>query len=149
MGADSKLVIHNAGFDMNFINYELQVLGYMPIPMHRVTDTLTLARKKFPGAPASLDALCKRFGVSLESRDKHGALIDAELLSHVYLELTGGIQSSLSLVNGDKSIEIKQKHEQSIFPYREFKNTPEQIRLHQDYIVKNLKESLWLKQNIS
>ena len=149
VGTDSKLVIHNAGFDMNFINYELQVLGHMPIPMHRVTDTLTLARKKFPGAPASLDALCKRFGVSLESRDKHGALIDAELLSHVYLELTGGIQSSLSLVDGDKNIEIQKKIEQHTFPYREFRNTPEQRRLHHDYIVKNLKEALWLKQNNS
>ena len=62
VGTDSKLVIHNAGFDMNFINYELQILGHMPIPMHRVTDTLTMARKKCPGAPASLDALCRRFG---------------------------------------------------------------------------------------
>lgn len=149
VGTDSKLVIHNAGFDMNFINYELQVLGHMPIPMHRVTDTLTLARKKFPGAPASLDALCKRFGVSLESRDKHGALIDAELLSHVYLELTGGIQSSLSLVDGEKNIEIKQKIEQFVLPYREFRNTPEQMKLHHDYLVKNLKEAMWLKQNNS
>jgi len=87
---DSDLVAHNADFDRGFINAELERAGYDPIPTKRFIDTLRIARSKFPGSPASLDALCKRFGISLTSRSKHGAIIDAELLAQVYLELKGG-----------------------------------------------------------
>ena len=87
---DAQMVAHNAEFDMGFINAELTRAGFEPYDKSRFTDTLKIARAKFPGSPASLDALCKRFGVSLTSRDKHGALIDAELLAEVYLELSGG-----------------------------------------------------------
>ncbi len=87
---DAQLVAHNAEFDMGFVNAELERAGFAPIPPKRFTDTLKIARAKFPGSPASLDALCKRFNVSLSSRDKHGALIDAELLAEVYLDLSGG-----------------------------------------------------------
>jgi len=87
---DSQMVAHNAEFDMGFINAELTRAKLEPYNKERFTDTLKIARAKFPGSPASLDALCKRFGVSLNSRDKHGALIDAELLAEVYLELSGG-----------------------------------------------------------
>lgn len=87
---DSQMVAHNAEFDMGFINAELTRAKLEPYDKERFTDTLKIARAKFPGSPASLDALCKRFGVSLSSRDKHGALIDAELLAEVYLELSGG-----------------------------------------------------------
>lgn len=98
--ADSPLVIHNAGFDMRFINAELQRLGFAALPIERAIDTVAIARKKFPGSPASLDALCKRFEIDLSARTKHGALLDAELLADVYLELLGGRQVMLALDPG-------------------------------------------------
>jgi DNA polymerase III subunit epsilon len=96
---EDKLVIHNAPFDMKFINSELSILGLERIAYERAIDTLTLARRKFPGSPASLDALCKRFNVSTQIRkDKgHGALLDSELLYQVYICLTEGVQSELIL----------------------------------------------------
>jgi DNA polymerase-3 subunit epsilon len=96
--ADSTLVIHNAAFDMKFLNAELSVAKRHTIPMERAIDTVLMARQKFPGQPASLDALCKRFSIDLTARTKHGALLDAELLADVYLELLGGRQSTLGLV---------------------------------------------------
>lgn len=95
---DSQLVAHNADFDRGFINAELDRAGYDPIPKKRFTDTLRIARSKFPGSPASLDALCKRFDVPLTSRATHGAIIDSELLARVYLELNGGRARSLSFM---------------------------------------------------
>lgn len=94
---DARLVIHNAEFDMKFINAELKSVGHAPIPFARVTDTLAIARKKYPGSPASLDALCRRFGIDNSERTYHGALLDSELLAEVYLELMGGRQHGLSL----------------------------------------------------
>jgi len=87
---DSTLIAHNARFDEGFINAELERAGFKALPKSRFKDTLAMAHAKFPGSPASLDALCKRFGISLSSRDKHGAIIDSELLAAVYLELNGG-----------------------------------------------------------
>ena len=95
---DAPLVIHNAEFDLGFINAELARAGRDPVPRSRAIDTVELARKKFPGSPASLDALCRRFGIDLAARTKHGALLDAELLAKVYLELIGGKQPGLGLV---------------------------------------------------
>lgn len=92
---DSPLVAHNAKFDMGFINAELRRIRMPEIPEHRFIDTLAMANALFPGSPASLDALCKRFDVSLSARDKHGAIIDSELLARVYLELRGGRERSL------------------------------------------------------
>jgi len=94
---ESDLVIHNAAFDMKFLNAELARLTLDPLPMSRAIDTLAMARSKFPGAQASLDALCKRFGIDNSARDKHGALLDSELLAEVYLELRGGRQAGFSL----------------------------------------------------
>jgi len=94
---DAKLIIHNAEFDLKFLNAELKALGFPPIPLARAVDTVQMARRKFPGAPASLDALCQRFSINNAHRTLHGALLDAELLSEVYLELIGGRQSHLSL----------------------------------------------------
>ena len=94
---DAKLVMHNAPFDLAFLNAELERIGKPPIPPARTLDTLALARRKYPGAPASLDALCKRFGIDRSAREKHGALLDAALLTEVYLELIGGRQPRLEL----------------------------------------------------
>jgi len=91
------LVIHNAAFDMKFINHELSLVGKPSIDMTSVVDTLAMARRIFPGAKASLDALCKKFKIDNSSRTFHGALLDAELLSEVYVELTGGRQVSFSI----------------------------------------------------
>lgn len=97
--ADSVLVIHNASFDMGFLNSELARAGHQPLVGERVIDTLQLARRKHPMGPNNLDALCKRYNVDNSKRAKHGALLDAELLAEVYLELIGGRQTSLALVS--------------------------------------------------
>lgn len=94
---DATLIAHNAQFDMGFINAELIRSGRDPLPAKRFKDTLAMANAKYPGSPASLDALCKRFDISLSARDKHGAIIDSELLAAVYLELSGGRAMSLGL----------------------------------------------------
>jgi DNA polymerase-3 subunit epsilon len=91
------MVIHNASFDMKFLNHELKKVGKPTLPMTQALDTLLIARKKFPGSPASLDALCRRFGVDNSSREKHGALLDSEILAEVYLELIGGRQPDFVL----------------------------------------------------
>jgi DNA polymerase III subunit epsilon len=95
---DAPLVAHNAGFDFGFLNNELELIGRAPISMDRMVDTVAIARKKHPGAKLSLDALCTRYGIDRSHRVKHGALLDAELLAQVYVELTGGRQIGLGLV---------------------------------------------------
>jgi DNA polymerase-3 subunit epsilon len=97
---DAKLVIHNASFDMKFLNWELGRVGYPTMPMDRAIDTVLMARRKFPGAPASLDALCRRFGIDNSARTLHGALLDSEILAEVYLELIGGRQPDFGLGAG-------------------------------------------------
>lgn len=94
---DAKLVIHNAAFDMKFINAELGWLKHPAIPFDQAIDTLAIARRKFPGSPASLDALCRRFAIDNSARTLHGALLDSEILAEVYLELIGGKQPDFGL----------------------------------------------------
>jgi DNA polymerase-3 subunit epsilon len=105
--ADSPLVAHNASFDFGFLNNELQICGRPIVCTSRMVDTLVLARTRHPGAKHSLDALCTRFGVDRSLRVKHGALLDAQLLAQVYVELTGGRQIGLGLVAETNAKEIK------------------------------------------
>ncbi|WP_050527032.1 DNA polymerase III subunit epsilon [Pseudorhodobacter aquimaris] len=91
------MVIHNASFDMKFLNHELGAIGLPKLPDRQALDTLAMARQKFPGSPSSLDALCRRFGVDNSGREKHGALLDSEILAEVYLELIGGRQPDFVL----------------------------------------------------
>jgi len=95
---DAKLIAHNAEFDQRFLNMEFAKVGHASIPNQRVVDTLAIAKRRFPGSPASLDALCARFQIDTSRRTLHGALLDAELLAEVYIELIGGRQASLGLM---------------------------------------------------
>lgn len=104
-----RIVAHNAEFDVKFLNHELGKLGYPPFRSKNVLDTLAIARKKFPGSPASLDALCRRFGIDNSNRTLHGALLDSEILAEVYLELIGGRQHGMSLDNNTEENKTTQK----------------------------------------
>jgi DNA polymerase-3 subunit epsilon len=105
---DSPLVAHNASFDFGFLNFELEQCGRPAVCMSRMVDTLMLARSKHPGAKHSLDALCVRFGIDRSQRIKHGALLDAQLLAQVYVELTGGRQIGLGLVADTAAVDVQQ-----------------------------------------
>ena len=144
---DAELVIHNAKFDIGFLNNELKLVNKPIINIENTIDTVILARKAIPGAAASLDALCKRFNIDLSRREKHGALLDAQLLAEVYLELTGGRQSSFRLAASEKN---KETHFSENINIEIKKNTLEakisdkEIKMHEELINK-LKQAVWLK----
>lgn len=106
---DAAIVAHNASFDRGFLNMELERCGLAPIGEERWVDTVAMARKRYPGAPASLDALCRRFDISLESRTLHGALLDSQLLAGVYLELLGGRARAFAFDETKRSDQIVQQ----------------------------------------
>jgi len=145
---DSRLVIHNAEFDMRFINAELTRIGIKPLPMSRALDTVGMARQKFPGAPASLDALCRRFGIDNSNRTLHGALLDAQLLGEVYLELQGGRQPDLVLA-GNRG-EVARNADGSVVKIERVRREPrphaptaEELEAHSALLGK-LKNPMWL-----
>lgn len=141
---DSQLVIHNAAFDMRFINAELARIGFPPLAMERAIDTVLMARKKFPGSPASLDALCKRFNIDLSARSLHGALLDAELLAEVYSELLGGKQARLaldSLSQAQADINVASRAREPLRA-RDFPVPEEELRLHGE-MLSRLKKPVW------
>lgn len=143
---DSPLVAHNAGFDFGFLNFELERCGRSLVSMHRMVDTLQLARSKHPGAKHSLDALCMRFGIDRSHRVKHGALLDAQLLAQVYVELTGGRQIGLGLV-AEAGVVAVQKSAQPVTireprPARPHAALTEELERHRAFIAK-LVNPLW------
>ena len=142
---DSRLVIHNAAFDMAFINAELEMVGFPTLPMSRSLDTVRMARDKFPGAQASLDALCRRFNIDNSARTKHGALLDAELLAEVYLELMGGRQRGFGLTDTQEReaaapIAIERVARQP----RPHEASEEELAAHRKFLER-LTEPLWEK----
>ena len=143
-----ELVIHNAKFDIGFLNSELKMAKMPLIAIQKTIDTVHLAREKIPGAAASLDALCKRFEIDLSLREKHGALLDAKLLAEVYLQLTGGRKSSLSLEqeHTDKSKKVINKEEPKLdnLTFIEATLTEQEKEEHTEMINK-INSSLWLK----
>jgi DNA polymerase-3 subunit epsilon len=140
---DAKLVIHNAAFDMGFINAELERIGRPPIPASRAIDTVALARRKFPGAPANLDALCRRFSIDNSARTKHGALLDAELLAEVYLELRGGRQPGFAL-GAAKTPDPGQSGSRAtvVRPARAHAPSPQEAEAHKAFVAK-LDDPIW------
>ena len=140
---DDPLVIHNAAFDMRFLNAEFAWINYGVIPMTRSIDTLSMAKQKFPGSPASLDALCKRFDIDLSTRSLHGALLDSQLLASVYLELCGGRQTIMTWeAGGQKRSQEDLMRERPYKPARAFPLTDEEISRHEEMMLR-LKNPIW------
>jgi len=142
---DARLVIHNAQFDMGFINAELDRLGIPPLK-NEVVDTITLARRKFPGQRVSLDALCERIGIDNTRRTKHGALLDAELLADVYIELTGGRQRGLDLLGAAVETQVNvlvSATQLERRPPRPHAPSAAELAAHAAFLAK-LKNPIWL-----
>lgn len=142
---DAKLVIHNAEFDMRFLNAELQRVGRSTIGFDRAVDTLALARRRHPGLSNSLDALCARYGIDNSRRSKHGALLDAEILAEVYAELNGGRQAALVLATRDirvdrRDIIVVRQRPEPIEP----RISADEMSLHARFVEDLGKNALWL-----
>jgi len=140
--ADAPLVIHNAEFDVRFLNAEFQRLARPLLPGERIVDTLQIARQKLPGAPASLDALCRRFAIDNSSRTKHGALLDTELLADVYLELIGGRQAGLELTGAARATAALAAGGRTPRAARPHAATEAELAAHAT-LVATLKDPIW------
>lgn len=149
---DAKLVIHNASFDMKFLNAELKWIGRPPLPWSQAVDTLEIARRKFPGAQNSLDALCRRFGIDNSAREKHGALLDSEILAEVYLELIGGRQPdfALNIVGGTDVARDGGRTASPDLPKRPEALPPRltaaEKQAHEAFVRTRITDALWLKE---
>lgn len=140
--AEDRLIIHNARFDMGFINMELNRLGRPDIPMSRVVDTLQIARRRYPGAQASLDALCRRFEIDNKHRNLHGALVDSDLLASVYLELIGGRQPGFELATQATVQEPRIVEASTARAPRKFAPSPEELAAHET-LVSLITDPIW------
>lgn len=144
---DSPLVAHNAQFDFGFLNWELKACGLDEVGMDRMVDTLAIARRRHPGAKHSLDALCSRYGVDRSHRVKHGALLDAELLAQVYVELTGGRQIGLELAAEIEETVVEIRHfapqKGNFRPARAHSASEEELARHKSFL-ESLESPLWL-----
>ncbi len=153
IGEDGILVAHNAAFDLKFINFELKKCGFQTYDWDRVVDTLAIAKNEFPGARNNLDALCRRFNIDNSARTYHGALLDAQLLAEVYLQLLGGDEPSINFVKA--SAETAQKHNETIgflaqnVQKRTFNLSAEEQQEHIDFLNKKIKNALWLQDSES
>ncbi|MEO3427835.1 DNA polymerase III subunit epsilon [Pelagibius sp. CAU 1746] len=139
---DAKLVIHNASFDMKFLNAELRDAGHERLSMERAIDTVALARERFPGAQVNLDALCRRFEIDNSARTFHGALLDCELLAEVYLELRGGRQPGLVLESQRKTVRAAAPVNREVRPPRPHAASPGEKAAHEAMLEK-LSDPLW------
>ena len=137
-----ELVIHNAKFDLGFLNHELELAGKTSLKNFKVTDTLLLARKTFPGAANNLDALCRRYNIDITKRKKHGALLDAELLADVFLEMNGGRQQGINLKFLNNSMLDKEEVQSTLYSKKVISPDEEEITKH-DKILKHLKNNFW------
>ena len=146
IGEEAKLVAHNAGFDFGFVNSELEMCGLPPLSRERMVDTVAMARVRHPGAKNSLYALCTRYGFDRSHRTKHGALLDAELLAQVYVELTGGRQIGLSLAAETEVIEIAvlsaPRRERTFRPARPHAASEAELAAHAAFL-ETVKSPLW------
>ena len=146
IGEEDNLVAHNAGFDFGFVNAELEMCGLPPLSRERMVDTVAMARMRHPGAKNSLDALCTRYGIDRSHRTKHGALLDAELLAQVYVELTGGRQIGLGLAAekaGEQIVAVVSlKRDRPLRPARAHAPSEAELALHAQFLT-TIKEPLW------
>jgi DNA polymerase-3 subunit epsilon len=139
---EDTLVIHNAAFDIGFLNAELARVDAPSIPLTRAVDTVQLARGKYPGAQASLDALCRRFEIDNSARTKHGALLDAELLAEVYLELIGGRQPEMALAGRENASAMTCPVERPVRPPRPHAPSQAELAAHAA-LLDGIKEPVW------
>ncbi|OIQ37903.1 MAG: DNA polymerase III subunit epsilon [Roseobacter sp. MedPE-SW] len=142
---DSRMVIHNASFDMKFLNFELDRMGLRTLPMEQALDTLAMARKRYPGSPATLDALCRRFHIDNSNRTLHGALLDSEILADVYLELIGGRQPDFGLstsgTSGGQAVDDwRPVPRPNPLPSR---LTAQEAEAHEAFVAKMGEDALW------
>ena len=138
---DKRLIIHNAEFDLGHVNNELSLLGKKKIT-NEIIDTLVLARDKFPGSPASLDALCKRYRVDNSKRTNHTALIDCDLLAKIYINLIDQKEPTLNFQNQDSQIKVKNNIETEYFK-KVISPSADELKRHKDYLKSNLKKNFF------
>ncbi|MBQ8671307.1 MAG: DNA polymerase III subunit epsilon [Alphaproteobacteria bacterium] len=146
VGDDGIFVAHNAEFDMRFINFELERCGFPTYKWDRVVDTLAIAKNEFPGARNNLDALCRRFNIDNSARIYHGALLDAELLAEVYLQLLGGDEPSIKFVGSE---EIRRDNIKKVeILNRSYELSKDVLQEHRDFLEKNINNPIWMRDEI-